>query len=387
MNHRPLQRALAARCAAAAGAVALVGLLLMLGACRDERSGPNAAAAASGNAHPAQASGGSEGQPTAGPLGSGAEDSDAAGASGVEPGTPASGNGASAGSGPTAGNTASANQSGGNSGDQGASGSAAMSGAARTGLPTAGNNGSGTPSTTAALGPDCDRDPLADQQPYGSGFYQKFHGLFGCAPAADLALYRRMLPDKFAMPADPQVCFYTIDFEISGVGPYHEAAILLPVTYKGESGKYVLSMDLDNLAATAGGRALGFPKYMGEVSLDQQGNDWTATARANGTVDLKATYTGQCTESDEFLWPDFINLTPIPLGTTSSQAFLPPRSGRALKIPAEYLSKAVRSLKGTIRLEFGDHLPWNGLVDESKPFPGLWSAFVGGVDLGNQPLD
>jgi len=68
--------------------------------------------------------------------------------------------------------------------------------------------------------------------------------------------------------------------------------------------------------------------------------------------------------------------------------FLPPRNGSALRIPAEYRSaKTFRSLKGSIKLEFGDHLPWNGLVDESKPFPGLWSAFVGGVDLGNQPLD
>ena len=53
-----------------------------------------------------------------------------------------------------------------------------------------------------------------------------------------------------------------------------------------------------------------------------------------------------------------------------------------------YLSdKTFHSLKGDIKLELGDHLPWNGLVDESKPFPGLWSAFVGGIDLGNQALD
>jgi hypothetical protein len=276
----------------------------------------------------------------------------------------------------------------------GTGGAAAGSGkAGAVATPTAGSGGASAGASAAgvaapALGPDCSSDPLAGKQPYGSGFYQKFHGLFGCTPPADLALFRKMLPDKFEMPTDPQVCFYIIDFEISSVGSYHEAAILLPITYKGQSGKYVLTMDLDNRAATSGGRAIGFPKYQGQVSVERNGNDWTGIASANGTEDLKASYTGQCTKSDEILWPDFINLTPIPSGTSSSQAFLPPRTGKAVRVPAEYLSdKTFHSLKGDIKLEIGDHLPWNGLVDETKPFPGLWSAFVGGVDLGNQALD
>jgi hypothetical protein len=257
-------------------------------------------------------------------------------------------------------------------------------GAAGSSVAAAGGGGNPAP----ALGPGCAVNPLESKRPYGSGFYQQFTGLFGCTAPADLALYRKLLPEKFDMPADPQVCFYTIDFRISGVGPYHEAAILLPVTYKGQTGKYVLTMDLDNSRATSGGRAVGFPKYMGKVTLEQTGNDWVGTASANGEVDLRASYTGECNESDEFLWPDFINLTPIPAGTTSTQAFLPPRSGNALRIPAEYLEPpAFYSLKGSIKLELNDKLPWNGLIDETKPFPGLLSSFIGGVDLGNQPLD
>jgi hypothetical protein len=269
--------------------------------------------------------------------------------------------------------------------DAGVAGAAASVSAAGSG----GSAAAGSGGTTApALGPDCDVDPLASKKPYGSGFYQQFTGLFGCTPPADLALYREMLPAKFEMPAEPLVCFYTIDFKISGVGPYHEAAILLPATYKGQSGKYVLTMDLDNAAATSGGRAVGFPKYRGQVTLEQHGHDWVGTASANGKVDLQATYTGRCTKSDEFPWPDFFNLTPIPAGTTSTQAFLPPRTGSVLMVPAEYLvPPAFNSLKGSIQLEIDDALPWNGLVDESKPFDGLVSSFVGGIDLGNRPLD
>jgi hypothetical protein len=311
---------------------------------------PMSAAAGGGGA-------GASGSAAAGGVQAGAA-ADASGAAGPEAGM-----GGTASSSPRAGTTA----------------TAGMSAAA---------GGGGTTATAPALGPDCDADPLASKQPFGSGFYQQFTGLFGCTAPADLALYRKLLPEKFEMPAEPQVCFYTIDFKISGVGPYHEAAILLPVTYKGQSGKYVLTMDLDNSRATTGGRAVGFPKYMGEVTIEQNGNDWVGTASANGQVDLKASYTGECNKSDEFLWPDFINLTPIPSGTTSSQAFLPPRTGSVLRVPAEYLTPAAfYSLKGSIKLEINDRLPWNGLVDETKAFPGLLSSFVGGVDLGNQPLD
>lgn len=285
--------------------------------------------------------------------------------------------------------SASAGASGGSgstAGTAGASGAGLGSSLAQS--TAAGSGGAAPAAGGRAQGPDCDVDPLASEEPYGSGFFQQFIGLFGCTVPADLALFRELLPDKLEMPVDPKVCFYTIDFQISGVGPYHEAAILLPTTYKGKTGSYVLTMGLDSSAATSGGRALGFPKYLGQVALEQHGHDWVGTVSAQGSVDLKAVYTGECRQSDEFLWPDFFNLTPIPAGTSSNAAFLPPRTGDVLRVPAEYLEPpAFYSLKGSVRLEINDALPWNGLVDESRAFPGLLTSFVGGIDLGNQPLD
>lgn len=66
----------------------------------------------------------------------------------------------------------------------------------------------------------------------------------------------------------------------------------------------------------------------------------------------------------------------------------PPRTGDLLRVPVEFLDPPTFcSLTGSIRLEIDDALPWNGLVDETKAFPGLLTSFVGGIDLGNEPLD
>jgi hypothetical protein len=363
----------------------LCGASFWVSACSSEAASGAAVAATAGTLGTEQAAG--VGTAIGGAGAAAAGQSGAAGAAAMSGGATAgtagaAGRAASAGAGPAAASGASGSA---NSNAGGASGAVAGSGTSGT----SGTSGmAGATATPAALGPDCGADPLASKQPYGSGFYQQFSGLFGCTAAADVALFRKMLPEKFEMPADPKVCFYMIDFIISSVGRYHEAAILLPTTYKGESGKYVLTMDLDNTLAITGGRAVGFPKYRGQVELANTGNDWTGTASANGSVDLKVTYKAQCNKTDEFQWPDFLNITPIPSGTTSSEAFLPPRTGSVLKVPAEYLTPpAFYSLKGTVTLEIKDDKPWNGLIDESKPFPGLWTTFVGGIDLGNQPLD
>jgi hypothetical protein len=124
------------------------------------------------------------------------------------------------------------------------------------------------------------------------------------------------------------------------------------------------------------------------VELVAHGNDWIGTARNQGAIDLQASYVSSCRAEDTFPWPDFINLTPIPQGETSSEAFLSPRTGSVLMIPAEYLvDPAYYSLQGMVRLTIGDHLPWNGLVDEARDIPALFVEFKGGIDLGSRRLD
>jgi len=240
----------------------------------------------------------------------------------------------------------------------------------------------------SSLGPDCETDPLENESPLGRGFYQQFSGLFGCTAPADMQLYREMLPEKFVTPANPQVCFYTVDFIISGVGRYHEMAILMPITYKDSTGKYVLSMALDNMAATTGGRNIGFPKYIGDVTVTQNQNDWAGTAIDDNGIDFQALYANSCVVKDTMPFPHFINLIPIPSGETVDEAFLSPRTGSALMVPSTMLENpAYYSLQGEVLVEIGDHLPWNGLFNEKTPFAALFAAFKGGIELGNVPLD
>jgi hypothetical protein len=230
-------------------------------------------------------------------------------------------------------------------------------------------------------------DPTESVAPHSEGFCRQFVGLFGCTRPADLALYRAMLPACFAMPAEPRVCFYFIDFKATSIGPYHEASILLPVSYRGEQGKYALTMPLDSEAA-ARGRAAGFPKYMTRVSLVQSGDRWTGSAGSSEVADLRADYTGRGAPDPELPWPDFFNIAPIPVGEVRDRAFLPPRAGRVLRIPGLHLVPPTWfSLRGSVTLAIREDLPWAGLVDASAPFPGLLVRFKGGINLGRQPMD
>ena len=323
------------------------------------------------------------GAPTGGSRATGAAGSSAARASAGGAGAAAAG-AAVAGSAGASGSVGATSSAG-----AAAAGTAAAVSGSTGSADSAGSNASA--GTAAQLGQDCGKDPLASARPLGRGFFQEFRGLFGCTAPADLALYREVLPEKFDMPADPQVCFYMVHFAVSGVGPYNEAAILLPIEYAGQSGQYVLTMPLDNLAASSGGRAQGFPKYVAdEVAVTEDGdNNWTGVVRNAGQVDLQASYTGACREGGDFPFPDFINITPVPSSASQTEAYLAPRTGSALMITSDLLTDPPQffSLEGTVQMQIGDSLPWNGLFDESQAFPAQLVTFKGGIDLGSRALD
>jgi acetoacetate decarboxylase len=56
--------------------------------------------------------------------------------------------------------------------------------------------------------------------------------------------------------------------------PYNEAAVFIPVQYKGEAGSYCLSMPVDNDIAMIGGREIyGYPKKIADsISVEREGN-------------------------------------------------------------------------------------------------------------------
>jgi acetoacetate decarboxylase len=86
---------------------------------------------------------------------------------------------------------------------------------------------------------------------------------------------RQVIPPPLEPGPTLTASAYVAEFRKPNFGPpYNEAAVFLPVQYKGESGNYCLSMPVDNTNMMLGGRELyGYPKKMAEsISVERTGN-------------------------------------------------------------------------------------------------------------------
>jgi acetoacetate decarboxylase len=84
----------------------------------------------------------------------------------------------------------------------------------------------------------------------------------------DMDALRRQVPEPLEIP-EALVKFEFIKMpDSSGFGSYTEAGQVIPVTFKGQKGQYVLSMFLDDEAPIVAGREIwGFPKKLAYPSL------------------------------------------------------------------------------------------------------------------------
>lgn len=124
-----------------------------------------------------------------------------------------------------------------------------------------------------------------------------FHGQRGITAAftpTDLALYRSLLPKQFDMPQSPLVAVavvYYYDVALPLV-PYHEGYVVLQCQYQGQTGWYVLTMPVDDQTANAGGRALGFPKYIADkIALEEDDGAWSGDVAYQGPSVMRVTFT------------------------------------------------------------------------------------------------
>ncbi len=78
--------------------------------------------------------------------------------------------------------------------------------------------------------------------------------------------------------------------------PYNEAAVFLPVQYKGEAGSYCLSMPVTNDIAMIGGREIyGYPKKIAEsITVERTGNTVKGICIRRGVpiVEIEVSLTG-----------------------------------------------------------------------------------------------
>lgn len=120
------------------------------------------------------------------------------------------------------------------------------------------------------------------------------------------ALYQRLLPPGYSMPAHPLVGLYmvTIDIPTQSLDPvdgavrgagdithYLEGSLSLRAVRKGESGWFHLGMPVDSEQARTTGLAEGYPKYRAKINYTQVGGGWSADAAVSGRRTLKLAWT------------------------------------------------------------------------------------------------
>jgi hypothetical protein len=107
-------------------------------------------------------------------------------------------------------------------------------------------------------------------------------GIFVYYKPQDVGLYRRLLPTMFEMPETPMVHVYVDDFYKMTSEPYREAAVFLLGRYKGQDIWWCVSMPVTTVAARDLGRMGGWPKVIGDISLQRNDPDFSGTVSLDG---------------------------------------------------------------------------------------------------------
>lgn len=217
------------------------------------------------------------------------------------------------------------------------------------------------------------------------GMFREFDGLTTHFEPNDPSLYRKLLPKTFDMPNQPVVTIFVADYIRVVPWPmtrYQEWSVLLKSEWKGEEGWYSETMPVTKWVALAGGRYLGFPKYMAdEITLTRSGENRVATAKYKsvvqlalefhpGTVRQLAPWEKELVENESFFKGD-------------SHQLVPPGQGpRAQKIILHHVTQPKWSPEyGMIRVKVDQSESWAGLVPNEGEFPGTYNHFIGGINL------
>jgi len=223
------------------------------------------------------------------------------------------------------------------------------------------------------------------------GMFREFEGLTTHFEPKDTSLYRNLLPEPFAMPSRPIVTIFVADYVRVIPWPmtrYQEWSVLLKSEWKGEEGWYSMTMPVTKWVPMAGGRYLGFPKYIAdEITLVRNGETRVANAKyknmAQLTLEFRPGLTRQLTpwekelaENDSFFKGNAHLLVP------------PGRGPRAQKIILHHVIPPKWSSEhGMIRVQVDPSESWKGLVPDIGEFPGTHNHFIGGINLIAERFD
>jgi hypothetical protein len=150
------------------------------------------------------------------------------------------------------------------------------------------------PTVTAAPQPDPTLEPEATPENRRPWSFLGQRGITTAFPPADIELYRALLPEQFDMPEQPMVAVSVVDYyDVTlPLVPYREGYVAIQCEYQGRTGWHVLTMPVDDETADAGGRAIGFPKYVAdEITLEEQEGGWTGRVVHGGRTVIEIVFT------------------------------------------------------------------------------------------------
>jgi hypothetical protein len=207
----------------------------------------------------------------------------------------------------------------------------------------------------------------AEERPWA---FRGQRGITAAFPPADLALYRSLLPEPLDMPDEPLVVMSVVYYYdvTPPLVPYREGYVLLQCEHQGRTGWHVLTMPVDDETADAGGRAIGFPKYVADqIALEQQGDGWTGRVVREGRTVMEIAFapaagaqpvTATSAEGGDTVF----NLAPSGEGWTVLEV-----------VPAPSGPRTTVTTSGSATVRADPEEPWAGLVaGDGSP---VWAAF------------
>jgi hypothetical protein len=216
------------------------------------------------------------------------------------------------------------------------------------------------------------------------GAIREFVGISAVVEPADLALYRRLLPEPFDQPARPLVSILAIDYLQVAPWPlrrWQEWGVLLRCAWQDGVGWHPVTMPVTRWLPMSAGRYLGYPKYVADsISLTRDGDRWQATATHRGVRQLGMTF-----EPGLVRQPELWEADPTASGSPfSDEIYLlaPPGKGPAARrVSFAFVEAHWSSQLGTVRLETDEREAWAGLLPAGGSCPGAVSHFVGGYNI------
>jgi len=196
----------------------------------------------------------------------------------------------------------------------------------------------------------------------------------------DMELYRSFLPGALDMPEKPRLMIYLYNFmkthPIPIEGGYREAAVCMSARCSGDKharpgkdGWHVLEMPVSSKPALWGGLALGYPKFMADISLDRVGEEWIGKVADNPRCSMELTFR----EGDVSVpWKDDLDL--------SETFYLLKGSPEKLNIMKSEIVREESAIKttGTAELTIDSSGRWTELLpDRREGLPAVMRTFKG----------